>query len=154
MSSSTEHPNSAWVVEQTKEFLDQTLNRDKTPSMVMHDRDTKFTKEFTAMLKDKGVRTNDLPVAAPNLNGRCERFGQTLKYECLFRFILFGKRHLDHVVSEFVDYCNQKRSHMERGHLPPIRKRAPKAVRKLSRNKIEVRSYVGGLVKSFERMAA
>ena len=42
----------------------------------------------------------------------------------------------------------------ERGHLPPIRKRAPKAVRKLSRDKIEVRSYVGGLVQSFERKAA
>ena len=79
---------------------------------------------------------------------------QTIKYECLFRFILFGKRHLDHVVSEFTDYYNQKRSHMERGHLPPIRKRASKAVRKLSRDKIEVRSYVGGLVQSFERKAA
>ena len=154
VTSSTEHPNSAWVVEQTKEFLDQTVNRDKKPSIVMHDRDTKFTKEFTAALQAKDVRTNVLPVASPNLNGRVERFGQTLKYECLFRFILFGKRHLDHVVSEFVDYYNKKRSHMERGHLPPLRKRAPKAVRKLSRNKIEVRSYVGGLVQSFERKAA
>ena len=31
---------------------------------------------------------------------------------------------------------------------------APKAVRKLSRDKIEVRSYLGGLVQSFERKAA
>lgn len=154
VSTSTEHPNSAWVVEQTKEFLDQTMNRDKKPSIVLHDRDAKFTKEFTATLKAKGVRTNVLPVAAPNLNGRVERFGQTLKYECLFKFILFGKRHLDHVVAEFVDYYNRRRSHMERGHLPPMRKRAPKSVRKLSRDKIEVRSYVGGLVHSFERKAA
>ena len=154
VSSSTEHPNSAWVVEQTKEVLDQTMNREKKPSIVMHDRDTKFTKEFTATLKAKGVRTNVLPIASPNLNGRVERFGQSLKYECLFRFILFGKRHLDHVVASWVDYYNTRRSHMERGHLPPIRKKAPKAVRKLSRDKIEVRSYVGGLVKSFERKAA
>ena len=154
VSSSTEHPNSAWVVEQTKEFLDQTVNRDKKPSIVMHDRDTKFTKEFTATLKAKDVRTNVLPIASPNLNGRCERFVQTIKYECLFKFILFGQRHLDHVVSEFVEYYNKKRAHMERDHLPPVRKRAPKAVRKLSRDKIEVRSYVGGLVQSFERRAA
>ena len=154
VSSSTEHPNSAWVVEQTKGFLDQTTNREQKPSIVMHDRDTKFTKEFTAALKAIDVRTNVLPITSPNLNGRVERLIQTIKYECLFRFILFGKRHLDHVVSEFVDYYNKKRSHMERGHLPPLRKRAPKAVRKLSRNKIEVRSYVGGLVNSFERRAA
>ena len=154
VSSSTEHPNSAWVVEQTKEFLDQTMNRDQKPSIVMHDRDTKFTKDFKATLKAKDVRTNALPVASPNLNGRCERFIQTIKYECLFKFILFGQRHLDHVVASFVDYYNKKRSHMERDHLPPIRKRAPKAVRKLSRDKIEVRHYVGGLVPSFERRAA
>ena len=154
VSSSTEHPNSAWVVEQTKEFLDQTMNREKKPSIVMHDRDTKFTKEFTATLKAKGVRTNVLPIASPNLNGRVERFGQSLKYESLFRFILFGKRHLDHVVASWVDYYNTRRSHMERGHLPPLRKRVPKAVRKLSRDKIEVKSYVGGLVQSFERKAA
>ncbi len=154
VSSSTEHPNSAWVVERTKEFLDQTMNRKKKPSIVMHDRDTKFTKDFTATLTDKGIRTNVLPVASPNLNGRVERVIQTIKYECLFRFILFGKRHLDHIVSEFVDYYNGRRSHMERGYLPPIRKRAPKAVSNLSRDKIEVRSYVGGLVQSFERKAA
>jgi putative transposase len=130
------------------------MNRKRKPSIVMHDRDTKFTKDFTATLKAEGVRTNVLPIAAPNLNGRVERFGQSLKYECLFRFILFGKRHLDYVVASWVDYYNTRRSHMERGHLPPLRKRAPKAVRKLSRDKIEVRSYVGGLVQSFERRAA
>ena len=67
VTTSTQHPNSAWVVEQTKEFLDQTMNREQKPSIVMHDRDTKFTKEFTATLKAKGVRTNVLPIASPNL---------------------------------------------------------------------------------------
>jgi putative transposase len=120
----------------------------------MHDRDTKFTKDFTAVLKDKGIRINVLPIAAPNLNGRCERFVQSIKYECLLKFMIFGKRHLDHLVAEWSHYYNTRRSHMERDHLPPIRKRAPKTVHKLSRDKIEVRSYVGGLVQSFERKAA
>ena len=153
VSSSTEHPNSAWVVEQTKEFLNQTVSREQKPSIVMHDRDTKFTKEFKATLTAKGVRTNALPVASPNLNGRVERFIQAIKYECLFKFILFGKRHLDHVVTEFVDYYNKHRAHMERDHLPPIRE-VPDEVIKLTRDNIEIRSYVGGLVQSFERKAA
>lgn len=153
VSSSTEHPNSAWVVEQTKEFLDQTMAREQKPSIVMHDRDTKFTKDFTATLKAKGVRTNVLPVASPNLNGRVERFIQTIKYECLFKFILFGRRHLDYIVASWVDYYNGQRSHMERDHLPPIRE-APEEVVSLARDRIEVRHYVGGLVPSFERKAA
>ncbi len=42
---------------------------------------------------------------------------------------------------------------MEREHLPPLRE-APDAVISLARDKIEVRSYVGDLVQSFERKAA
>ncbi|WP_390621921.1 integrase core domain-containing protein [Rubinisphaera italica] len=64
---------------------------------------TKFTKEFTAKLVDKGIQTNPLPKASPNHNGRCERFIQTIKYACLNKFIAFGKQHLDHLVGEFVD---------------------------------------------------
>ena len=150
---STEHPNSAWVVERTKEFLDQTLSRDQKPSIVMHDRDTKFTKEFTKALEDKGVRTNKLPITSPNLNGRCERFILTIKYECLHKFILFGKAHVDYIARSFVSYYNARRSHMEREHLPPIREE-PEGVVKFKRESVEVKSYVGGLVQSFERKAA
>ncbi len=70
------------------------------------------------------------------------------------KFIIFGKSHLDYLVAEWVAYYNTQCSHVARGHLPPLRNRVPKAVRKLSRNKIEVRSHVGGLVQSFEKKAA
>ena len=92
-------------------------------------------------------------MASPNLNGRVERFIQTIKYECLFKFILFGQRHLGHIVGRWVDYYNKTHSHMEREHLPPIRE-APEEVTKLERDQIIVRSYVGGLVKSLEKKAA
>jgi putative transposase len=128
------------------------MEREKKPSIVMHDRDTKFTKEFTKALEEQGVRTNKLPITSPNLNGRVERFGLTLKYECLFRFIIFGKRHLDYLVTSFVDYYNAQRSHMEREHLPPVREE-PHEVVKFKRDSVEIKSYVGGLVPSFERKA-
>jgi putative transposase len=114
---------------------------------------SKFTKEFTAKLKERGLRTNALPKASPNLNGRCERVIGTLRWECLDKFIVFGKRHLDYLVSEFVVYYNNHRSHMERDWLPPIRD-VPEEVETLKLDQIEVKSYVGGLVKSFERKAA
>jgi putative transposase len=119
----------------------------------MHDKDTKFTKEFVAKLKSRGVRTNSLPKASPNLNGRVERIIGTLRWECLDKFIIFGKRHLDYLVSEFIEYYNKQRSHMERDWLPPVREE-PEEVETLNLDQIEVKSYVGGLVKSFERKAA
>jgi len=153
VSESTERPNSAWVTKQADLFVDQTANREKRPDIIMHDRDSKFSKEFTDRLKERGLRTNALPKASPNLNGRCERFIETIKLECLSKFILFGKRHLDFIVAEFVNYYNTVRSHSERDHLPPIRD-IPEEVLSFPRDEITVRSYVGGLVKAFERKAA
>ena len=74
--------------------------------------------------------------------------------ECLRKFIVFGKRHLDVLNSEFVTYYNTVRSHMERDHLPPVRSADPEEVETLSLTEVVVKSHVGGLVKSFERKAA
>ena len=119
----------------------------------MHDKDTKFTKDFVEKLKSRGVRTNSLPKASPNLNGRCERVIQTIKLECLAKFIIFGKQHLDYLVGEFVAYYNTARSHMERDNLPPVGK-PPDDIDTVKLDQIDVKSYVGGLVKSFERKVA
>jgi putative transposase len=119
----------------------------------MHDRDAKFSKQFVETLEGCGVRTNALTKASPNLNGRCERFTGTIRWECLDKFIIFGKRHLDHLLSEFVAYYNEHRAHSERENLPPIRD-VPEGVDTLSPDQIEVKSHVGGLVTSFERKAA
>lgn len=85
LSESTEHPNSAWVTSQAEMFIDETRGREEKPSIVIHDLDTKFTKEFVATLKEHGVRHNALPKASPNLNGRVERFVGTIRWECLGR---------------------------------------------------------------------
>jgi putative transposase len=148
----TEHPDSAWVCEQTKLFAERTKDREKKPEMIIHDR--KYTKDFYRTVKEAGMKSNPLPIESPNLNGRCERVIETIKLECLAKFIVFGKRHLDYLVSEFTSYYNTKRSHMERDYLPPIRDGEPAEVATITMDQIEVKQYVGGLVKSFERKAA
>lgn len=133
--------------------LDQTSGRDAKPAIVIHDRDAKFSKLFVETLEGQGVKTNALPKASPNLNGRCERFIGTIRWECLDKFIIFGKRHLDHLLDEFGAYYNEHRAHSVRDHLPPIRN-LPQEVETLTLDQVEVKAFVGGLVKSFERKAA
>ncbi len=140
-------------MEQTEQFLEETGGREKKPDILMHDLDTKFTQEFKDALKSRGVRTNALPKASPNLNGRCERFVGTLRWGCLDKFIIFGRKHLDHLLSEFTSYYNSTRSSMVRDHLPPVRD-VPDEVETLKLDQITVRRHVGGLVSSFERKAA
>jgi putative transposase len=70
----------------------------------------------------------------------------TSKLECLAKFIVFGKRHMDYLISEVASYYNTKRSHMERDHLPPIRAGEPEETVTLTMEQIEVKQFVGGLV--------
>ena len=53
----------------------------------------------------------------------------------------------------FVEYYNTTRSSMVRDHLPPVRA-VPESMETLKLDQIEVKSHVGGLVKSFDRKAA
>ena len=66
---------------------------------------------------------------------------------------IIGKRHLAYVISEFMTFYNTRREHMKRDHLPPFRD-VPDEVKTLTMDQIDVKEYVGGLVKSFERKAA
>lgn len=131
----------------------QTKSRKAKPAVLIHDRDVKYTARFKKLLEKNGLKPSPLPITSPNLNGRCEKFIGTIKLECLSRFIVFGKKHLDHLVASFTDYYNHHRSHSSRNHLPPVGE-APSEVASLAVNEVVVRSHVGGLIKSFERKAA
>ena len=119
----------------------------------MHDKDPKFSKDFRETLKKNGTRANSLPKASPNLNGRTEGFIGLIKTECLSKFIFFGQKHLDYVVNEYVAYYNE-RSHSSRASLPPLAKKPPETAATIRLDQLEVKQYVGGLIKSFERRAA
>jgi putative transposase len=45
-----------------------------------------------------------------------ERFVQAVRQECLNKFIVFGKDHMDHVVREYVDH--RERPHQGKGNVP------------------------------------
>ena len=79
---STEHPDSAWVCKQTEWFAEKTKSREKKPTIILHDRDVKFTREFASTVKNAGMKTNPLQKGSPNLNGRCERFVETINEVC------------------------------------------------------------------------
>ena len=88
-------PNSQWVTEQAKEFVEQAKSREHRPTHLVHDRDAKFTAEFKDAMKAAGIQCKKLPVRSPNLNARVERVIQTIKHECLQHFIVLGRDHLD-----------------------------------------------------------
>jgi putative transposase len=61
---------------------------------LLHDRDTKYTQSFRAIIASGQVEPLMLPACSPNLNAYAERWVRAVKEECLCKVILFGERQL------------------------------------------------------------
>ncbi len=153
VSPSTRKPNSAWVIDQTQAFVEQTEKREHRPTILIHDRDTKFSADFKSPLKSRGVKCKKFPVRSPNLNARVERFIQTITTECLDHFIAFGKAHLDYLVREFVHHYNQARPHSNRDHRPPCDQSSVPEWETIRLDEVVCRERLGGLIMSYRRAA-
>ncbi len=156
VTSSTAHPNARWVEQQARNFLMLTEDRDAKPAYLIRDGDSKYTQKFDKILDSSGCKPKKLPYRSPNLNAHVERVGQTLKNECLRRFVVFGRDHLDYLLREFADYYNSARAHSARDNLPPCRDGDPPEwdILSIDSAKVVCEERLGGVVKSFVRRAA
>jgi len=148
--SSTEHPDAAWVAEQASSF--KSLTGESGCRVLTRDRDTKFGKAFDGALRETGVTPVRLPHCSPNLNAHAERFIQTLQNECLNRFIVMGTGHLDHLTGVYLEHYNTERPHSGIGHRVPDWEDRPIRLPDLDRE-VRCRTRLGGVLRSYERAA-
>jgi hypothetical protein len=59
----------------------------------------------------EGIRTIRTPVRAPWADAFAERFVGTIRRERLDRLLIFGRRHLEHVLAEYCARYNGHRPH-------------------------------------------
>ena len=78
---------------------------------MVRDRDTKFSAGFDEVFHTEGVRIIKTPVQAPRANAFAERFVGTVRRECLDRLLIFGHRHLEQVLAEYLLHYNGHRPH-------------------------------------------
>lgn len=118
-------------------------------SHLIRDRDTKFGRPFDLLFNAIGVDVTTLPIRSPNLNAYAERFVQTLQVECLDHFVVFGRKHLDYLLSEFVDYYHHHRPHQGIGNRLILRQGGEVC----SQGEIDCEEKLGGLLKHYYRKA-
>jgi putative transposase len=107
----TAHPTAEWTSQQFREALPG----GHAYRFLIHDRDTIFCKELDNEVTAMGVRVLRTPVRAPKANSLCERFGGTLRRECLDFLIPFNERHLKFVLKTWIGHFNHARPHMSLG---------------------------------------
>jgi putative transposase len=164
---STFHPNEAWVTEQANAFLEHVEETDLGTTIVMHDRDTKFTASFDEVLESADLEVKKAAHRSPNTVAFVERFIQTLQQECLDYFVVFGQQHMDHLVTEMVTHYHEERPHQAKENdplvpaAPEVRPRSGKRKQRdeaspdmIRVSQIECRQRLGGLLKHYHRKVA
>ncbi len=124
------------------------------PTVVVRDNDSKFGEPFDTELADQGIKAERLPIRAPLCNSHMERWIQSLRRECLDHFIPVGLKHLDHLVSEYLEHYHLERPHQGLGNrLLGDRQRAghdPPA----DEGEVVCRVRLGGVLRHYERWRA
>jgi putative transposase len=83
-----------------------------------------------------------------------ERFVGTVRRECLDRMLIFGRRHLEAVFSEYAEHYNSHRPHRSLGQLPPQPKdEAPTVLKKVDPSQFKRTDRIGGLIHEYRLVA-
>jgi putative transposase len=148
----TPNPTVPWVEGQAKAFMQHAEQNELKVDLVTRDRDWNYRKTFDRALTDRGARVMMLAYRSPNLNAYVERFVQSIQQECLDHFLIFGEKHFDYLVREYVEHYHTERPHQGLGNQLVTGEPPPALL--VSNNHIEYRTRIGGLLKHYHRVAA
>jgi putative transposase len=84
-----------------------------------------------------------IPAACPRANAYAERFVLTARTELTDRMLIFGRRHLRHVLDEYARHYNGQRPHRSRQLQPP---RPDHPAPAAPAQQIAHRTVLGGLI--------
>jgi transposase InsO family protein len=145
----TAHPNAAWVTQQARNLA---MTLEEPIRFLVHDRDSKFCSAFDEVFRSEGTRVILTPIRAPNANAIAERWIRTVRTECLDWILIFGRRHLDHVVRTYAEHYNRRRPHRALALAAPIQ--SPALTLPVRPHDVRRRDVLGGLIHEYHGAAA
>ena len=103
------------------------------------------------VFRSEGVRVLQTPYRSPRANSFAERWVGTVRRECLDHLLIFGRRHLDQVLVEFVDHYHRGRPHQ--GLEQCLLLLSPEPVAPTEAGRVERRDRPGGLLHEYRTAA-
>ena len=118
---------------------------------LIRDRDAKFTVSFDEVFRSEGVEVLRVPYRTPMANAIVERWVGTVRREVLDHLLIFGCRHLEYVLREFVKHYEQARPHQGLGQRIP---RHTEPTRASETGVVLRHDRLGGVLHEYMRQAA
>jgi putative transposase len=146
----TANPDGPWTVQQIRNLLMDLGDRAAGFRFLVRDRAGQFTGTFDAVLAGAGIEVVKIPPRSPGANAYAERFVLTARTEVTDRMLIFGERHLRTIPAEYEAYYHGRRPHRSRLLRPPRPDHPPAD---LSKERIQRRPVLGGLINEYERAA-
>ena len=138
----TENPTAEWIARQ----LTEAFGWEMPPRYLVRDRDHAYGDVFVRRVRAMGIRDRPIAARSPWQNGYCERAIGSIRRDCLDHIIVFGERHLRHLLRCYASYYNKTRTHLSLNKDAPVR-RSVHAV-----GCIEARPVLGGLHHQYVRI--
>jgi len=101
----------------------------------------------------QGARIIQTPIHAPQANGIAERFGRTVRSECLDWLLIGGVDHLERALTTFVEHYNDHRAHRSLELAPPSGWPVVEGWSGVQAPAVRRRDRLGGLIHEYERAA-
>ena len=147
-------PDGKWMINQAHAFVEQAREASLKVEYLIRDRDGKYVEEFDEVFEAIGCRVEPTAPRAPNQNAFIERWIKSVRYECLNFFIVFGLKHLDHLVSSYISFYNAARPHQALDNRPLSGKWPDEDEPLAEGEKIICYESLGGVLQHYDRVAA
>jgi transposase InsO family protein len=138
----TTHPTAEWIARQ----LTEAYGWKAAPRYVVRDRDAVYGDVFIQRLRAMGIRDRPTAARSPWQNGYAERLIGSIRRECVDNVVVFGERHLVHLLKSYQRYYNGVRTHLSLNKDAPVT-RAVQAV-----GSIVAKPLLGGLHHQYVRI--
>ena len=135
----TRNPNAFWIVQQLREAWAY----QQAHPFLLFDRDSKFGADVVSAVKDIGSQPIRTGFRSPWQNGIAERWIGSCRRELLDHVIVFDERHLKRLISEYVLYYHEDRTHLGLAKDTPTGR--PLAIPSGAERKIQASPRLGGL---------
>ena len=140
----TKHPRSTWIVQQLREAFPF----DSAPRFLIFDRDSKYGQEVPVAVQSLHMSAERTSFESPWQNGVAKRWVESCRRDLLDHVIALNEQHLKRLLSEYVRYYHEDRTHLG------LEKETPGGrIRCRFSGRVISQSRLGGLHHRYDRAA-